>query len=522
MNKLVIRNVLLSIVVGIILLFPITGVHALSSTQGAEISDPETNSEWGHVLYFPNSETSKLNRYSLNLARNFFSFDPKAAWTTIIPQEQAGAQEIAADSFIMNLKYNKTMATIQDFSDHGISFHFFTTQNGTDFTDVTNSLIAKDGAYQVPGKFVGYRIEMVKIDPKASIPDTYEVSSNCTVNVNLQTLTQEQLTGQAGLDSWLDSQFPNDPPTNNRQNIFVIRPAIDGQVNYQKLLSTTDSPSWEKSTAIKGIPVDLIEHTETGEKVVASTLTDSEGKFLFSSNDGKDFTVSDTKNKLSIRVNSKNYSVWIVQNNTPAAAEDLSVDVGRLTDIAQKSGKYTLAESKTNWNTPFNEVQEAGKNATNNQFILTDLSTEPSTTEPSTTSTSTTGSSTTIEPSTTSTSTTGSSTTTGTSTTSTSTTGSSTTTGTSTTSTSTTGSSTTGTSTTTTSTTTTSTTEPKKGALPAGSNNSNNNSQVISSSKNKQLPMTGEKQSILSIAFGLAVLLLAISLLLATKNKKVS
>lgn len=511
MNKLVIRNVLLSIIVGIILLFPITAVHALSSTQGAEISDPETNSEWGHVLYFPNSETSKLNRYSLNLARNFFSFDPKAAWTTIIPQEQAGAQEIAADSFIMNLKYNKTMATIQDFSDHGISFHFFTTQNGTDFTDVTNSLIAKDGAYQVPGKFVGYRIEMVKIDPKASIPDTYEVSSNCTVSVNLQTLTQEQLTGQAGVDSWLDSQFPNDPPTNNRQNIFVIRPAIDGQVNYQKLLSTTDSPSWEKSTAIKGIPVDLIEHTETGEKVVASTLTDSEGKFLFSSNDGKDFTVSDTKNKLSIRVNSKNYSGWIVQNNTPAATEDLSVDVGRLTDIAQKSGKYTLAESKTNWNTPFNEVQEAGKNATNNQFILTDLSTEPSTTEPSTTSTSTTGSSTTTEPSTTSTSTTGSSTTTGTSTTSTSTT-----------STSTTGSSTTGTSTTTTSTTTTSTTEPKKGVLPAGSNNSNNNSQVISSSKNKQLPMTGEKQSILSIAFGLAVLLLAISLLLATKNKKVS
>ncbi|WP_137664011.1 LPXTG cell wall anchor domain-containing protein [Enterococcus hulanensis] len=506
MNKLVIRNVLLSIVVGIILLFPITAVHALSSTQGAEISDPETNSEWGHVLYFPNSETSKINRYSLNLARNFFSFDPKAAWTTIIPQEQAGAQEIAADSFIMNLKYNKTMATIQDFSDHGISFHFFTTQNGTDFTDVTNSLIAKDGAYQVPGKFVGYRIEMVKIDPKASIPDTYEVSSNCTVNVNLQTLTQEQLTGQAGLDSWLDSQFPNDPPTNNRQNIFVIRPAIDGQVNYQKLLSTTDSPSWEKSTAIKGIPVDLIEHTETGEKVVASTLTDSEGKFLFSSNDGKDFTVSDTKNKLSIRVNSKNYSGWIVQNNTPAATEDLSVDVGRLTDIAQKSGKYTLAESKTNWNTPFNEVQEAGKNATNNQFILTDLFTEPSTTEPSTTSTSTTGSSTT----------------TGTTTTSTSTTGSSTTTGTTTTSTSTTGSSTTGTSTTTTSTTTTSTTEPKKGVLPAGSNNSNNNSQVISSSKNKQLPMTGEKQSILSIAFGLAVLLLAISLLLATKNKKVS
>ena len=512
MNKLVIRNVLLSIVVGIILLFPITGVHALSSTQGAEISDPETNSEWGHVLYFPNSETSKLNRHSLNLARNFFSSDPKAAWTTIIPQEQVGAQEIAADSFIMNLKYNKTMATIQDFSDHGISFHFFTTQNGTDFTDVTNSLIAKDGAYQVPGKFVGYRIEMVKIDPKASIPDTYEVSSNCTVNVNLQALTQEQLTGQAGLDSWLDSQFPNDPPTNNHQNIFVIRPAIDGQVNYQKLLTTTDSPSWEKSTAIKGIPVDLIEHTETGEKVVASTLTDSEGKFLFSSNDGKDFTVSDTNNKLSIRVNSKNYSGWIVQNNTPAATEDLSVDVGRLTDIAQKSGKYTLAESKTNWNTPFNEVQEVGKNATNNQFILTDLSTEPSTTEPSTTSTSSTGSSTTTEPSTTSTSTT-----------STSTTGSSTTTGTSTASTGITGSSmTTGTSTTTTSTITTSTTEPKKGVLPAGSNNSNNNSQVIGSSKNKQLPMTGEKQSILSIALGLAVLLLAISLLLATKNKKVS
>jgi len=517
MNKLVIRNVFFSIVVGIVLFFPITNVYALSSSQGAEISDPETNSEWGHVLYFPNSETSKISRDSLNLARNFFSSDLKAVWTSIIPQEQAGAQEIASDSFVMNLKYNKTIATIQDFSDHGISFHFFTTQNGTDFTDATNSLIVKDGAYQVPGNFVGYRIEMVKINPKVSISDTFEVSSNCTVNVNLKTLTQEQLTGQAGVDSWLDSQFPNDPPTNNGQNIFVIRPAIDGQVNYQKLLSTTESPSWEKSTALKGIPIDLIEHTETGEKVVASTLTDSEGKFIFSSNDGKDFTVSDTKNKLSIRVNSKNYSGWIVQNNTPAATEDLSVDVGRLTDIAQKSGKYTLAESRTNWNTPFDEVQEAGKNATNNQFILTDLSTEPSTTEPSTTSTSTTGSSTTGT-STTSTSTTGSSTG-GTSTTSTSTTGSSTT-GTSTTSTSTTGSSTTGTSSTTTS--TTSTTEPKKGVLPAGSNNSNNNSQVTGSSKNKQFPMTGEKESILSIAFGLSILLLAVSLLLATKNKKVS
>lgn len=88
------------------------------------ISTPETNSEFGHVPYFPNAESSKINRYSLNRARKFYSSNLKATWTTLIPQEQESSQKIHMNSFKMNLSHNDTPAKKKDFINNGIEFHF--------------------------------------------------------------------------------------------------------------------------------------------------------------------------------------------------------------------------------------------------------------------------------------------------------------------------------------------------------------------------------------------------------------
>ena len=111
--------------------------------------------------------------------------------------------------------------------------------------------------------------------------------------------------------------------------------------------------------------------------------------------EGENFTISNTKNALSIQVRKDGYTGWIVQDDTPTLKEELEVNVGRLTDIARHSGNYTLAFSKTTWKSPFDELKDEGKNATGNKFILTEDSTTPSTTDSSTTESSSTDSSTT-------------------------------------------------------------------------------------------------------------------------------
>ncbi|MEO1771547.1 LPXTG cell wall anchor domain-containing protein [Candidatus Enterococcus ferrettii] len=490
-----------------------TKVEALSSSQGAVLSTPETNSEFGHVLYFPNSESSKINRYSLNRARKFYSSDLKATWTTLIPQEQEGAQKIEMNSFKMTLSYNGTMATKQDFLNHGIAFHFYITKDGTNFTEMTDLMVPQEGYYQIPGEFVGYRYEMIKTDPTAAIEDTFQVEANCLVDVDLTKITQDQFAGQAGLENWLDSKSPNGQPTSNYQNIFAIQPTISGQVNYQQLAAETDSPVWDSSNAIEGITVDLLEDTPTGERIAASTATDAQGTFTFSALSGKNFSITDTNNQLSVRVRPKSYKGWLVQEGTPTASKNLVVNVGRLSDIARQSGAYALAESKTNWLAPFDEVLEAGKNATNSKFILTDFETTPPTTEPSTTEPSTTEPSTT-EPSTTEPSTTEPSTTEP-----------------STTEPSTTEPSTTEPSTTEPGTTEPSTTEPstttsttsKAVGIVTNKNDTNRTGGLGSnnSTNQRKLPATGSQQSFLFIGLGSLVMFIAASLLLFANHKKV-
>ena len=336
-------------------------VEALSSSQGAVISGPETNAEYGHVLYFPNSASSKLNRYSLNRARKFYSSDKAAVWTTLIPTEQPGVQSIEANSFKLTLNYNDGKTTIKDFKDKGIEFHFYTTNDGTNFVDKTDILINQGDFYLVPGSFIGYRVEMIKVDPSATIPDSFDMTANCFVDMDLTKMSPDQLSGQTNLHSWLDSMGPNQAPTVNYQKIFVIQPTIDGQVNYQKLSTPNEVPGWSSSVAMQDVWVELIEQTVTGDKVVASTKTNANGEFSFSAINGKNFQISDTSNPLSIRVRKRNYTGWIVKDDNVDASEKLEVNIGRLTDIAQLSDNYDTAISKTNWLSPFDEVREEGK-----------------------------------------------------------------------------------------------------------------------------------------------------------------
>ena len=493
--------------------------EALTSTQSAVIFGSEATNEFGHVLYFPNSLSSRLERDSLNRVRDFYREDLFATWTMLTPTEEPVVQSIEGDSFKLILLFRdtnvpdspQTISSIEDFREKGVDFHFYTTDDGITFDDKTELLMQHahpEDYYEFPGTFMGYRIEMIKIDTGERLKSDFDAMTNCSINLDLSQMTTEQLTGQVGLASWLDTQSPNNAPTTNRQNIFVIQPTIDGQVNYQELSSSEDSPAWSESTAFEDVWVDLVEHTDSGDIVVASTKTDANGGFSFSNLEGENFTISNTENALSIQVRKDGYTGWIVQDDTPTLKEELEVNVGRLTDIARHSGNYTLAFSRTTWKSPFDELKDEGKNATGNKFILTEDSTTPSTTEPSTTDSSTTDSSTT-DSSTTDSSTTDSSST-----------------GSSSTDSSTTDSSTTDSSSTDSSTTDSSTTDSSKMIPgPLGSNDdqpTNGNKgtfqEINSTVSKKNYPITGEQTSPLLIVVG--GILLVFSLLLMRQTRK--